>query len=100
MSALDHGVLNLPLSQRGDIDAQLDRYKRAAAAEGRARSRVRAQQTEVERAQAKAIVAGLSPDRIADMGLRAGMTATQAHRKLLSMAHWEPKKIIAMAGAK
>jgi hypothetical protein len=26
--ALDHGILNLPLAKRGDIDAQIDAYKR------------------------------------------------------------------------
>jgi hypothetical protein len=28
MSALDHGMLNVPLAKRGNIDAQLDAYKR------------------------------------------------------------------------
>lgn len=27
MTRLDHGMLNLPLSKRGNIDAQIDRYK-------------------------------------------------------------------------
>ena len=25
---LDHGVLNVPLAKRGNIDTQIDRYKR------------------------------------------------------------------------
>lgn len=29
--ALDHGILNLPLAKRGDIDAQIDAYKREQA---------------------------------------------------------------------
>lgn len=27
MSGLDHGILNVPLAKRGNIDAQIDRYK-------------------------------------------------------------------------
>lgn len=35
-STLDHGILNLPLAKRGDIDAQIDAYKaRLAKEEGR-----------------------------------------------------------------
>lgn len=28
---MDHGILNLPLAKRGDIDAQIDAYKREQA---------------------------------------------------------------------
>jgi hypothetical protein len=62
------------------------------------RRKVRAQQTKVDRARAKGVVLGLSPDQIAGMGSCAGMTAKQARNQLLSMAHWEPRKIIATFG--
>jgi len=34
--SLDHGLLNLPLSKRGDIDAEIDRLKACRAAKARA----------------------------------------------------------------
>lgn len=30
---MDHGILNIPLAKRGDIDAQIDSYKAEKAAE-------------------------------------------------------------------
>lgn len=94
----DHGVLNVPLSKRGDINAQLDRYKaeqlQAAARKAKAASALHREQGE----QAKALVASWSDERCARICLRAGfkLTAKQARKKLLSQAHWSPAAVLAV----
>lgn len=97
-STFDHGVLNVSLSRRGDIDAQLDRYKaaqaQAAARQDKAAHALRREQG----AQAKALVASWSDERCMRICLRAGfkLTATQARKKLLSQAHWSPAAVLAV----
>ena len=51
--SFDHGVLNLPLSQRGDIDRQIDAHKAALKRDAKAER----QQFIADRAAAKAAVA-------------------------------------------
>lgn len=97
-STFDHGVLNVPLSRRGDIDAQLDRYKaaqaQAAARQDKAAHALRREQG----AQAKALVTSWSDERCMRICLRAGfkLTATQARKKLLGQAHWSPAAVLAV----
>lgn len=97
-SNFDHGVLNAPLRQRGDINAQLDRYKaeqlQAAARNDKAAHALRREQG----AQAKALVTSWSDERCMRICMRAGfkLTATQARKKLLSQAHWSPAAVLAV----
>lgn len=97
-SNFDHGVLNVPLSARGDINAQLDRYKaeqaQAAARKAKTANALHREQAE----QAKALVASWSDARCVRILLRAGLklTAKQARKKLLSQAHWAPAAVLAV----
>lgn len=90
--SFDHGVLNLPLSQRGDIDRQIDAHKAALKRDAKAER----QQFIADRAAAKAAVAGFSDDLIARISAKAGLTVTQGKKKLASMAYFEPSKILAL----
>jgi hypothetical protein len=53
--ALDHGILNLPLAKRGNIDAQIDAYKKRQAADARWARRQAARKYEAARKAARAL---------------------------------------------
>jgi hypothetical protein len=94
MQHLDHGILNVPLSKRGNIDSQIDAYKAAqakvAAAERKAASKLLAEQ----RIQAKAILAGMSDERIAAMAAKHCTTLSDIRRILRSTAYFQPALLI------
>lgn len=88
--SLDHGCLNVPLAKRGNIDAQIDRFKADQAAQQRARKAAH----DVKVPQAKAMVQALSDERAAELMKRFGMTRKQLTTKLNSIAHWTPDVIL------
>ena len=94
---LDHGVLNLPLSKHGDIDAELDRYKAQQAREAKAARKEAAARTKELRAAAKAAVAGMSDTQVETLAVFNNMTEAQMRKKLRSIAHWEPKRALSIA---
>lgn len=95
----DNAIVNVPLSKRGDIDAQLDAYKRNKAREERQLCKALAQETKRLRERAKAIVSGLPDERIAGVGKLVGMTPTRYRKWLMSEAHWNPNLIIRAYGS-
>lgn len=96
--SVDNAIVNVPLSKRGDINAQLDRYKREQLANQRAEAKRRNAELVADRAIAKPLVASLSPERIGSFAASAGLTYAQAKKRLASDAHWSPRKIIAVFG--
>jgi hypothetical protein len=95
--ALDHGMLNLPLAKRGNIDSQIDAYKAQKAAEARIAHKTASKLHEEQRVAAKAILASKDEAFFVRMGLRLRITPKQAAKKLNSMAHWEPAQILKLA---
>lgn len=91
---LDHGVLNVPLHKRGNIDAQIDRYKaetrRAEAAAHKERMAAKREKT----AQAKALVASLTDERAAELMAKFSLTRKQLEKKLNSIAYYTPDVIL------
>lgn len=63
--SIDHGTLNIPLAKRGNIDAQLDAYKREQAKERRAEAAERTKARRAARAAEKARVK-FTADQLAD----------------------------------
>lgn len=96
--SIDNAIVNVPLSKRGDIDAQLDAYKRNKAREERQLCKALAQETKLLRERAKAIVSGLPVERIAKRAEAAGMTTVQYRKRLMSEAHWNPNMIVRLFG--
>ena len=96
---LDHGILNVPLAKRGDIDAQIDRYKADQARATKAADKERAARLKADRITAKAMVADASAERIAALAARLGMTPAKARAHLASEAHWRPGLIIKLLAA-
>jgi hypothetical protein len=94
---LDHGVLNVPLAKRGNIDAQIDAYKRNADAQGKAAAKARAVQTKADRIRAAEVLANMSDEQLARIAAKASITVTQARKQLASIAYFTPSRVIALA---
>lgn len=92
--AFDHGILNVPLAKRGNIDARIDAYKRDQAKAAKAKARAVAADVKALAVTAKALVDNLPAERLAVLANKSGLTVTQAHKKLRSMAHWSPAFVI------
>lgn len=95
---LDHGMLNVPLAKRGDIDAQLDTYKAEQAAEAKRAGKASAAQTAELRARAKAIVAAMTVERIAELAAKCKTTPAKVRSVMQSNAHWQPAMVIKAEG--
>lgn len=97
-AGLDHGVLNVPLAKRGNIDSQIDRFKadqaRADAMTRKAAAKLMAEQ----RIQAKAILAGMSDERIAAMAAKHRTTPSDIRQMLKSIAYFNPAQLIRAEG--
>ena len=96
---LDHGILNVSLAKRGNIDAQIDRYKADQAREAKASAKERAAQLKADRKIAKALLSTADADRIASMAARFGLTPAKMRAHLKSEAHWQPALIIKLFAA-
>ena len=94
--SFDHGTLNVPLSKRGNIDSQIDAWKRDEAAKASDARKSSAAETKVLRAQAKAAFAAASAARFEALATRCGVTVAAIKSKLKSDAHWDPKLVIAL----
>lgn len=96
--SLDHGTLNIPLAKRGDINAQLDRYKADQEAQRRALAKARTKELIALRARAKAIVAAMSKERIAELAAKCHTTPADVRKVMKSNAHWQPEWVIKAEG--
>ncbi|MDN8081198.1 hypothetical protein QZN30_17685 [Burkholderia multivorans] len=99
--ALDHGLLNLPLAKRGDIDAQIDAYKHQQATVEKADRKARAAQLKQDKEAAKPVLAQLLADAalINRKAAEMNVTPKALRDQLKSWAAWQPKNLIAL-GAK
>ena len=91
---MDHGILNVPLRKRGDIDSELDAYKRDHDRLKKAQAKAKAAVQRDLVKQAKAHVESLSAERIKDLAVKFGKTPKQTKDYLLSQAFWQPALIV------
>jgi hypothetical protein len=96
--SLDHGMLNVPLAKRGDIDAQIDAYKAGQASEAKTAAKARSKSTNELRARAKAIVAAMTKERLAELAAKCHTTPADVHKVMKSNAHWKPEWVIKAEG--
>lgn len=97
--AIDHGVLNVPLAKRGNIDAQIDAYKREQAAEAERDRKIRAKQLKADKAEARVVLEKLLADVALIEAKAAAMNVTPKtlRDQLKSWATWQPKNLIALS---
>jgi hypothetical protein len=91
---LDHGILNIPLSKRGDIDAQIDRYNAEQEREARAKHRQHVAALRDLRTEAKELVANVPDSIVKSIAAKARITPSKVRSNLKSDAHWTPDRII------
>ncbi len=91
---LDHGVLNIPLSKRGNIDKQLDQYKKQQAAIEKDKRDIQKMEFNDVQKIAKPMFETLNQDQIQHYASKANITLSKAKQELKSMGHWQPKKAI------
>lgn len=89
MSA-DPAIVNVPLAKRGNINAQLDAYKRTQAADRKALAKEQARKRDAYRKECTAILDGIPAERFVEMGRKAGLSGKQVEAHLRSKAYWEP----------
>lgn len=98
--SLDHGILNTPLSKRGDIDAQIDRYKRDRGAVATAARKAKAAEMRELKGQAKQALAVLKAD-VALLDAKAaklGVTRPKLVAQLTDWSKWQPRELLHLRG--
>lgn len=91
---LDHGVLNVPLAKRGNIDAQIDQYKAEQSKLLKDQSEIRKNEHKEAQNKAKPLFDTLTTAHINTYANKTGINASAAKSELKSMAHWQPQKAI------
>lgn len=101
--SLDHGVLNVPLHKRGDIDREIDRYKtelakqaKAASKAMRAEMKVRRTELAALRIKAKAAVASVDRALLLRIAERNGTTPARVKAILKEEANLRPALALRM----
>ncbi|MFH7764608.1 PLxRFG domain-containing protein [Acinetobacter sp. BSP-28] len=94
MQPLDHGALNVPLSKRGNIDAQLDQYKKEQTALENEKRAIQKGNHADAQAIAKPMFDTLSTEQIKTYANKAGIKPSEAKKELKSMTHWQPQKAV------
>lgn len=94
--SLDHGILNLPLAKRGNIDAQLDAYKAQQSADAAVARKAAAEAHRTAKAAAKIALAALAANKelIAAKAAKLGGTPRELLGMLTDWSKWEPKKLL------
>lgn len=96
IAGLDHGILNVPLSKRGNLDAQIDAYKAEQVVIAKSKREAAIASNRTNKAAAKIALSEL----IAVDGLieakaeRAGITHKELLVILADWAKWNPAKVI------
>lgn len=93
---MDHGVLNIPLAKRGDIDSQIDAYKAKQAADAAAKRKASAAALRELKAEAKVALAAISSVEglLEAKAEKLGVTKAKLLAHLESWAKWEPAKLL------
>ena len=94
--SLDHGTLNIPLAKRGNIDAQLERFKASHATADRSARKAKAYATKTLRIQAKELFAQVTDTRVEELATKCRSTPKAIREKLKADCHWQPSIVIAL----
>jgi hypothetical protein len=97
--SLDHGILNMPLSKRGNIDAQIDAHKASQARTEAAQRKEVAAAFKADKALAKTALVEIlaTPKLIEAKAESLGVKRADLVKQLDGWAKWEPKRLIALS---
>lgn len=90
-SPLDHGVLNVPLRKRGDIDSQIDAHKRQLAVDAKALRKLRTARVR----EAHAAIRALPAEHISALAAKAGLNRRQVLKEMRAAAWSNPDFVLA-----
>lgn len=91
LQPLDHGVLSLPLAKRGDINAELDRYKASAAKAAGSAARQQTAENKKSYARFVDLLDAISDERMLGLGKITRTTkpsTTRAAIRSLAVGDW------------
>lgn len=91
---LDHGILNVPLSKRGNIDTQLDKYKAEQAAVKKNKMDVIKADFKDDKAVAKELWSQVDKALIKAWAKKRGVLFSEVKETLDELVKWQPKKAI------
>ena len=91
---LDHGILNVPLSKRGDIDKQIDRFKADQKRQAEEIRKAQKARHKADKAKALEMIEALSDERAQELMMRFHMTRKQLTEALKRQAHYTPSVIL------
>lgn len=93
-AGLDHGILNVPLSKRGNIDAEIDRHKKQQAAEKADQAACRRMDFASDKARAKEMWARVDFDKIKAEAKRRGVKYSHLKQLIDGLVKWQPHKAL------
>ncbi|MBG5926108.1 hypothetical protein [Providencia rettgeri] len=91
---LDHGILNVKLSKRGNIDAQIDQYKTEQAAIKKAKDKSAKVEFNTNKAIAKELWNKVDKDLIKQDAKKRGVKFSELRDILDDFVKWQPHKAI------
>lgn len=93
---LDHGILNVPLSKRGNIDNQIDQYKRMQAAAQKVKKKADADLHRENKAEAKRILCALkvAPGLLETKAAERGLSRNDLFNVLRDIATSKPRSML------
>lgn len=97
---MDHGILNVPLAKRGNIDAQIDAYKAEQQKKANADRKEAVARNKVLKADAKVALAEIvSTAGLIDLKAeKLGVSRKDLIDQLDDWAKWRPAKLIKLRG--
>lgn len=91
---LDHGILNVPLPKRGNIDAQIDKYKAEQAAIKKAETKAAKTEFNTNKVIAKELWNKVDKDLIKQDAKKLGVKFSELRDILHDFVKWQPHKAI------
>ncbi|QLI96510.1 hypothetical protein H0A34_05485 [Providencia rettgeri] len=91
---LDHGILNVPLSKRGNIDAQIDKYKAELEAAKKTKEKAIKAEFSANKAIAKELWNKVDKDLIKQDAKKRGVKFSELRDVLHDFVKWQPNKAI------
>ncbi|MFN6506317.1 hypothetical protein [Xanthomonas translucens] len=92
--SIDHGVLNVPLTKRGNIDTAIDRYKAQQQRETEAVMRGLRNARAAARTEALALIERMTDEHVSRWALRLKCQARSVRKRLRSEAGLNPTLVL------
>lgn len=90
---LDHGILNIPLAKRGDLNAQIDRSLAEERRSTAGRLNLARNRHREAFSRAKAAIAAVPDERMSELGKPYGLTVKQTRLQFIAAANINPERV-------